>query len=42
MNAVNPKYVMRNYLAQIAIDAAEQGEFEKVKELLEVMRHPLR
>ena len=40
MNAVNPKYVMRNYLAQIAIDAAEQGEFEKVKELLEVMRHP--
>ena len=40
MNAVNPKYVMRNYLAQLAIDKAETGDFSMVRELLDAMRHP--
>ena len=40
MNAVNPKYVLRNYLAQLAIDKAEQDDFSLVNELLAVMRHP--
>ncbi|CAN6201669.1 unnamed protein product [Urochloa humidicola] len=40
MNSVNPKYVLRNYLCQSAIDAAEQGDYEEVRRLLKVMQHP--
>ncbi|KAK1605911.1 hypothetical protein QYE76_029584 [Lolium multiflorum] len=40
MNSVNPKYILRNYLCQTAIDAADLGDYEEVRRLLKVMERP--
>jgi uncharacterized protein YdiU (UPF0061 family) len=40
MNALNPKFVLRNHLAQNAIEAAQQGEFGETARLLKVLEHP--
>jgi uncharacterized protein YdiU (UPF0061 family) len=40
MNAVNPKFVLRNHLAQAAIERAQQGDFTETTRLLKVLEHP--
>ncbi len=40
MNKVNPKYILRNYLLQIAIEKAENGDFSEVDKLLKIMESP--
>ncbi len=40
MNRVNPKFVLRNYLAQLAIDKAEAGDASMIHQLLDTLRQP--
>jgi len=40
MNRVNPKFVLRNHLAQTAIERAQQGDFAEVQRLLQVLGRP--
>jgi uncharacterized protein YdiU (UPF0061 family) len=40
MNKVNPKFILRNYLAQTAIDAAVRKDFSDVQNLLTVLSAP--
>jgi len=40
MRAVNPKYVLRNYMAQLAIDAADKGDYSVLDELFQLLKKP--
>jgi uncharacterized protein YdiU (UPF0061 family) len=40
MRRANPKYVLRNYLAQQAIEALDQGDASVIERLMEVLKHP--
>ncbi|MBX0289081.1 YdiU family protein [Hymenobacter sp. HSC-4F20] len=40
MLQANPKYVLRNYLAQQAIEAAEAGDLSVLNRLMEVLKKP--
>lgn len=41
MNEVNPKYILRNYLAQIAIDkASKEQDFSEIERLRALLKNP--
>lgn len=40
MNRVNPKYVLRNYLAQAAIEKAQQKDFSEIDRLFTLLQNP--
>ncbi|MEA3497695.1 MAG: YdiU family protein [Campylobacterota bacterium] len=40
MKKINPKYVLRNYMLQDAIDAAEKDDFTLVNDFLEIAQNP--
>ncbi|CAL2095112.1 Protein adenylyltransferase SelO [Tenacibaculum sp. 190524A02b] len=40
MNAVNPKYVLRNYMAQLAIDKANKADYSLIEELYQLLKNP--
>ncbi|MFY0630330.1 MAG: YdiU family protein [Flavobacteriaceae bacterium] len=40
MNSVNPKYVLRNYMAQLAIDKADTGDYSLIEELYQLLKNP--
>ncbi len=40
MNTINPKYVLRNYMAQLAIDAADNGDYTLIDELYQLLKQP--
>jgi uncharacterized protein YdiU (UPF0061 family) len=40
MNRINPKYILRNHLAQVAIEKAQQDDFSEVETLLKILSNP--
>ncbi|KXX72487.1 YdiU family protein [Flammeovirga sp. SJP92] len=40
MDQVNPKYVLRNYMAQLAIDEADKGNYELIDEFFQLLKRP--
>ena len=40
MLKTNPKYILRNYMAQAAIEKAEKGDYSEVNLLLDVLQNP--
>lgn len=40
MNLVNPKFVLRNYMAQLAIDEADKGNYVLIDELFQLLKNP--
>jgi uncharacterized protein YdiU (UPF0061 family) len=40
MDLVNPKYVLRNYMSQMAIDEADKGNYGLIDELFQLLKTP--
>jgi uncharacterized protein YdiU (UPF0061 family) len=40
MNKTNPKYVLRNWMAQMAIDEADKGNYQLIDELYQLLLKP--
>jgi uncharacterized protein YdiU (UPF0061 family) len=40
MDAINPKYVLRNYMAQLAIEDADKGDYKLIDELFQLLKKP--
>jgi serine/tyrosine/threonine adenylyltransferase len=40
MNRTNPRYILRNYLAQIAIQRAEAGDYSEIDRLFAILSRP--
>lgn len=40
MNQLNPKYVLRNYMAQVAIDKASLGDYSEIHRLMQLLKNP--
>jgi uncharacterized protein YdiU (UPF0061 family) len=40
MNRINPKYILRTYMAQIAIEKAQKGDFDEIDRLLHLLQRP--
>ncbi len=40
MRKINPKYILRNYMIQDAIDKAEQGDYTLVNDFLKIAQNP--
>jgi uncharacterized protein YdiU (UPF0061 family) len=40
MNQVNPKFILRNYMAQEAINAAENNDFYMIETLISILTKP--
>ena len=40
MRRTNPKYILRNYVAQVAIDRAREKDFSEVEKLLSILEKP--
>ena len=40
MNRINPKYVLRNYMSQLAIDAADKEDYSLIDELYTLLQKP--
>jgi len=40
MRTINPKYILRNYMAEVAIQKAQENDFSEVERLFDLLKNP--